>query len=208
MPSKMASRLALTRASRPGKLWPHRDGPAAGDGLRSGALPDRRTGGDGARREGRELRHVKPHGMLYNQAAKDPALAEAIARAVRDVDPQLILVGLAGSELIRAGERLGADHPPGSVCRSGLSQRWQAGTTQQAGRVDYRRQCRRWRRRWRWCGPGVSKVLKANMFPCRRIRCVYTAMASMRSSSRAACGQRLLSVKRAFWSAQIIMKGQ
>lgn len=53
------------------------------------------------------LRHVKPHGMLYNQAAKDPALADAIARAVRDCNPALILVGLAGSELIRAGERLG-----------------------------------------------------------------------------------------------------
>lgn len=53
------------------------------------------------------LRHVKPHGMLYNQAAKDPALADAIARAVRDCNPQLILVGLAGSELIRAGQRLG-----------------------------------------------------------------------------------------------------
>jgi UPF0271 protein len=56
--------------------------------------------------EGR-LRHVKPHGMLYNQAAKEPALAEAIARAVQAVDPNLILVGLAGSELIRAGERYG-----------------------------------------------------------------------------------------------------
>ena len=53
------------------------------------------------------LRHVKPHGMLYNQAAKDPALSDAIARAVRDCDSQLILVGLAGSELIRAGQRLG-----------------------------------------------------------------------------------------------------
>ncbi|STQ13293.1 LamB/YcsF family protein [Enterobacter cloacae] len=53
------------------------------------------------------LRHVKPHGMLYNQAANDPALAEAIARAVFDCNPQLILVGLAGSELIRAGQRLG-----------------------------------------------------------------------------------------------------
>ncbi len=47
--------------------------------------------------EGGKMRHVKPHGMLYNQAAKDPALA----------DPALILVGLAGSELIRAGERYG-----------------------------------------------------------------------------------------------------
>ncbi|MBT1714090.1 5-oxoprolinase subunit PxpA [Enterobacter dykesii] len=53
------------------------------------------------------MRHVKPHGMLYNQAAKDADLADAIARAVWDCNPQLILVGLAGSELIRAGERLG-----------------------------------------------------------------------------------------------------
>jgi len=57
--------------------------------------------------ENGEMRHVKPHGMLYNQAAKDPILAEAIARAVKDCNPQLILVGLAGSELIRAGKRLG-----------------------------------------------------------------------------------------------------
>ncbi|MDK9603510.1 5-oxoprolinase subunit PxpA [Lelliottia wanjuensis] len=54
-----------------------------------------------------QLRHVKPHGMLYNQAAKDAQLADAIARAVHDVDSGLILVGLAGSELIRAGERYG-----------------------------------------------------------------------------------------------------
>ena len=53
------------------------------------------------RAENGVLRHVKPHGMLYNQAAKDPVLADAIARAVRDCNPQLILVGLAGSELIR-----------------------------------------------------------------------------------------------------------
>lgn len=60
-----------------------------------------------ARAEGGQLRHVKPHGMLYNQAAKDAHLADAIARAVHDVDSGLILVGLAGSELIRAGERYG-----------------------------------------------------------------------------------------------------
>lgn len=58
------------------------------------------------RAENGVLHHVKPHGMLYNQAAKDPALADAIARAVRDCNPALILVGLASSELIRAGERL------------------------------------------------------------------------------------------------------
>lgn len=58
-----------------------------------------------ARAEGGQLRHVKPHGMLYNQAAKYAQLADAIARAVHAVDGNLILVGLAGSELIRAGER-------------------------------------------------------------------------------------------------------
>lgn len=59
------------------------------------------------RAEGGKMVHVKPHGMLYNQAATDALLADAIARAVYDVDPTLRLVGLAGSELIRAGERLG-----------------------------------------------------------------------------------------------------
>lgn len=51
--------------------------------------------------------HVKPHGALYNQAAKDARLAEAIARAVADLDRELILFGLAGSELVRAGEKMG-----------------------------------------------------------------------------------------------------
>ena len=59
------------------------------------------------RAEGGQLRHVKPHGMLYNQAAKDRELADAIARATVTIDPDLILVGLAGSELIRAGTRFG-----------------------------------------------------------------------------------------------------
>ena len=59
------------------------------------------------RAEGGKMIHVKPHGMLYNQAATDAVLADAIARAVFDVDPTLRLVGLAGSELIRAGERAG-----------------------------------------------------------------------------------------------------
>lgn len=56
---------------------------------------------------GTRLRHVKPHGALYNQAAQDVALADAIAAAVRDHDPALKLMGLAGSELIRAARRHG-----------------------------------------------------------------------------------------------------
>ena len=60
-----------------------------------------------ARAEGGALVHVKPHGALYNMASDDIALADAIAHAVRAVDPRLILMGLSGSELIRAGERAG-----------------------------------------------------------------------------------------------------
>jgi len=59
------------------------------------------------RAQGGRLHHVKPHGALYNQAARDPALADAIAAAVRAVDPGLALYGLAGSELLRAAERAG-----------------------------------------------------------------------------------------------------
>ncbi|MCZ0756703.1 5-oxoprolinase subunit PxpA [Anoxybacillus sp. J5B_2022] len=56
---------------------------------------------------GGKMQHVKPHGALYNMAAKDRALSEAIAKAVYDIDPTLVLFGLAGSELIKAGERVG-----------------------------------------------------------------------------------------------------
>ena len=60
-----------------------------------------------ARAEGVPLRHVKPHGALYNMAAKDRELADAIARAIARFDDALVLVGLAGSELIRAGGECG-----------------------------------------------------------------------------------------------------
>ena len=59
------------------------------------------------RAAGAELRHVKPHGALYNMAAAQPLLATAIARAVRDVDARLILYGLAGSHLLTAAEEVG-----------------------------------------------------------------------------------------------------
>jgi UPF0271 protein len=56
---------------------------------------------------GGRLHHVKPHGALYNEAAKDPDLAAAIVSAVRDVDASLILYGLSGSELVRAAREVG-----------------------------------------------------------------------------------------------------
>jgi UPF0271 protein len=57
--------------------------------------------------EGGRISHVKPHGALYNMAARDADMAGAIARAVRAVDPALVLFGLSGSQLIAAGERSG-----------------------------------------------------------------------------------------------------
>ncbi len=60
-----------------------------------------------ARAEGGTLHHLKPHGALYNMAATNAALAEALAEAVYQVQPELLLYGLVGSELTRAGEKLG-----------------------------------------------------------------------------------------------------
>lgn len=57
--------------------------------------------------QGVSLQHVKAHGALYNMACRDRALADAIARAVALVDRKLILFGLPGSELLRAGEAAG-----------------------------------------------------------------------------------------------------
>ncbi|MDO5649649.1 MAG: 5-oxoprolinase subunit PxpA [Gallicola sp.] len=56
---------------------------------------------------GVNLAHVKPHGALYNMAGKDPVLAEAICEAIARYDENLILLGLAGSELLKAAEKKG-----------------------------------------------------------------------------------------------------
>lgn len=53
--------------------------------------------------EGIRLSHVKPHGALYNMAARDPDLADAVAAGIAQIDQRLILIGLAGSELLAAG---------------------------------------------------------------------------------------------------------
>jgi len=57
--------------------------------------------------EGVRLVHVKPHGALYNTAAQDPELARAIAEAVRQIDPGLVVVCLAGSPMAGVVRSLG-----------------------------------------------------------------------------------------------------
>lgn len=59
-----------------------------------------------AKHFGRILHHVKPHGALYNMAAKDAELANAIARAVRDFDSRLIFYGLSQSVMIEEAKKL------------------------------------------------------------------------------------------------------
>jgi UPF0271 protein len=56
---------------------------------------------------GGRLHHVKPHGALYNRAARDGELAHGIARAVWKIDPGLVLYGLSGSYLISEAENYG-----------------------------------------------------------------------------------------------------
>ncbi len=56
-----------------------------------------------ARDAGLRLAHVKPHGALYNMAARNTRLAAAVAHAVYDCDPRLVLFGLAGSHALTAG---------------------------------------------------------------------------------------------------------
>lgn len=60
-----------------------------------------------ARSMGVSLHHVKPHGALYNQSAREPALAAAIAKAVKEFDTKLILYGLSNSHSLKEATKLG-----------------------------------------------------------------------------------------------------
>ncbi len=57
--------------------------------------------------EGMPVYHVKPHGALYNQAAKDFATAQAVANAIKDIDPTLVVFGLSNSYSITAATAIG-----------------------------------------------------------------------------------------------------
>ena len=57
--------------------------------------------------QGLVMQHVKPHGAMYNMAAKDRKLADAICRAIVEVDPKLLLLGLSGSQLLEAASEIG-----------------------------------------------------------------------------------------------------
>lgn len=56
---------------------------------------------------GMKMQHVKPHGALYNMAAKDYELSRAICEGIQEFDPQLIVLALSGGELVRAAKDMG-----------------------------------------------------------------------------------------------------
>ena len=57
--------------------------------------------------QGMKLQHVKPHGAFYNMAAKDPAQSEAICKAIKDYDPELIVMALPAGELYKTAKAMG-----------------------------------------------------------------------------------------------------
>ena len=58
------------------------------------------------RANGITMQHVKPHGALYNMAGKDYELARAVCEAIADVNPRLILMAQAGSQMQKAAEEM------------------------------------------------------------------------------------------------------
>ncbi|MDP1645672.1 MAG: 5-oxoprolinase subunit PxpA [Thiobacillus sp.] len=80
---------------------------ASEDGIAAWVAQQTEALAEQAARLGLRLTHVKPHGALYNVAARDAGVAQAIARAVAALDPALALVGLSGSQLIAAGQGAG-----------------------------------------------------------------------------------------------------
>ncbi|WP_319370477.1 5-oxoprolinase subunit PxpA [uncultured Ilyobacter sp.] len=56
---------------------------------------------------GNKIQHVKVHGAMYNMAAKNKDFANSIAQAIYEVDKEIILLGLANSEMIESGKKFG-----------------------------------------------------------------------------------------------------
>lgn len=81
--------------------------PASADDIAAWVREQTEALAEEAGRLGLRLAHVKPHGALYNLAARDAAVAAAVAEAVAAVDRELVLVGLSASRLIAAGAAAG-----------------------------------------------------------------------------------------------------
>jgi UPF0271 protein len=85
--------------------------------------------------QGVTLTHVKPHGALYNMAARDRALADAVVRGVRAVSGTLLVVGLSGSELVTAARAAGMPAAAEAFCDRGYVQNGSLAPRDVAGAV-------------------------------------------------------------------------
>ena len=107
----LALRHSVGIGAHPG--YPDREGfgrrpmDISADDLRASLLTQLEALAEVVAEAGGRIAHVKPHGLLYNEAAAQPALAELLADAVRAWDPDVVLVGLAGSQLLAAGRAAG-----------------------------------------------------------------------------------------------------
>lgn len=106
-----AIKYGVSIGAHPG--YPDREGfgrkfiKMPGDELRALVLYQAGSVKGMAEAAGAAMRHVKPHGAMYNAAAKDFEMSMVIARAVKDLDSSLVLMGLSGSEMIRAAREIG-----------------------------------------------------------------------------------------------------
>lgn len=107
----LCGRLGVAAGAHPG--YPDRDGfgrrdlEMTTDELEASILAQVGALWALGRARGIDLVHVKPHGALYNRMARDAALAESVARAVRRFSADLVLVALAGSVALEAGTEAG-----------------------------------------------------------------------------------------------------
>jgi UPF0271 protein len=108
---RAAIRYGVSTGAHPG--YPDREGfgrrhmKMPGEELRALVLYQAGAVKAMAEAAGTKMRHVKPHGAMYNAAATDYEMSLVIAQAVKDLDSSLILMGLSGSEMIRAAGHIG-----------------------------------------------------------------------------------------------------
>ncbi len=87
---------------------------------------------------GVKLQHVKPHGALYNMAAKDYDLSKAICEAIYEYDKDLIVMGLSGSEMIKAANDCGLKAASEVFADQCLRRRWNTGKSKKTRSYDRR----------------------------------------------------------------------
>ena len=141
---------------------------------------------------GSSVSYVKPHGALYNTIVTNHDQARAVAEAVHAVDPNLPVLGLAGSVFFAEAERPRPSHGARGVRRprrTGPTGSWSRGGNATPCCTTRQRSPTGWRR---WCSPGGSSPLTDRPSPSPSNPCAYTVIrrAPCRSPRRCGTGWR------------------